>query len=124
LETLGEGLAAHAQSQDVDCKPRDFSCTVRDAEGALIGGATGNSIGCYTYIARLWVAESHRGNGIGRRLVRAAEAIAAKRNCRYVFLNTFRFQAGRFYGYQMLASIDSPDDPRLSRTFMIKTLER
>ena len=115
------------ESQGIDMTRRDFSCVARDGEGRLIGGATGNTIGCYTYIARLWVADSWRRRGIGRRLVEAAERIAADRNCRYVFLNTFGFQAGGFYercGYHLLAALENPDDPRLSRQFMVKTLTR
>ena len=127
FEALGKGLDEHAASLGIDMTRRDFSCVARDGAGRLIGGATGNTIGCYTYIARLWVADSWRRRGIGRRLVEAAERIAADRNCWYVFLNTFGFQAGGFYercGYHLLAALENPDDPRLSRQFMVKTLTR
>ena len=54
-------------------------------------------------IKYLWVKEYLRGQGTGKKLLWEAEKEAEKRNCKYVFLDTFSFQAPDFYkkyGYQ------------------------
>jgi ribosomal protein S18 acetylase RimI-like enzyme len=61
----------------------------------------------------LWVAERHRGAGLGARLLREAETIASEeRGCRAARLETWEFQAPRFYekqGYEVVCVI--PDYP-------------
>jgi ribosomal protein S18 acetylase RimI-like enzyme len=51
----------------------------------------------------LWVEESRRGSGLGRRLMLAAEREALVRRCAVVRVNTHTFQAPDFYralGYE------------------------
>jgi len=57
----------------------------------------------WMYVNLLWVSERHRGKGWGRSLMQTAEAEARKRGVRHVFLESFSFQAPKFYaklGYQ------------------------
>jgi len=59
------------------------------------------------------VHEDQRQRGIGRALVQALEAEAARRGCALVTLSTHTFQAPGFYtklGYQQVATI--PDYPQ------------
>jgi ribosomal protein S18 acetylase RimI-like enzyme len=56
----------------------------------------------------LWVAAERRGQGLGRRLVLAAEAAAIARGCRGAWLGTFDFQARGFYeqlGYAVFGEL-------------------
>ena len=75
----------------------------------LVGGAVGRRWGRCAEIQQLWVAESHRGGGIGSRLVRAFEARAAEHGVRHFYLETLSFQAPRFYealGYRRAYALD------------------
>ena len=80
----------------------------RDAENRIIGGLLANlQTGWkWMHVERLWVDESHRRAGIGRRLLEAAEKEAQQRGCLHVGTGTFEFQAQGFYekqGYSVYA---------------------
>lgn len=73
-------------------------------QGQLIAGLSGRSFGNWLLIDNLWVDSSLRGQGIGGQLLDEAEAIAIKRGCNQVLLDTLEFQAKPFYearGYQV-----------------------
>jgi ribosomal protein S18 acetylase RimI-like enzyme len=74
-----------------------LSCFVRDASGQVIGGAIGRRWGGLCELQQLWVAESHRGLGLGRSLVGEFERHAASRGCRSLYLETLSYQAPDFY---------------------------
>lgn len=60
-------------------------------------------------IETLWVEESLRHQGFGKRLMHLAEQEAKRRGCTEAILDTFSFQAKGFYeklGYEMFAQVD------------------
>ncbi|MBE9010976.1 putative N-acetylmannosamine-6-phosphate 2-epimerase, partial [Pseudanabaenaceae cyanobacterium LEGE 13415] len=60
-------------------------------------------------IETLWVEESLRHQGFGKRLMMLAEQEAKRRGCTEAILDTFSFQAKGFYeklGYEMFAQVD------------------
>jgi len=73
--------------------------------GELLAGLSGRTFGNWLLVDYLWVAEHCRGHGYGKGLMLEAEAIARKRGCRFVLLDTLDFQARPFYqqlGYQLV----------------------
>src|SRR3954471_13884012 len=64
---------------------------VRDGDGNIVGGIIGDTRWRWLYIAKLWVDESLRGQGVGRRLMEAAEEVGRSRGCTDVSLDTFDF---------------------------------
>jgi GNAT superfamily N-acetyltransferase len=102
---LGDSNDAAAPLHEV----RVLACFLRDAEGAVIGGAVGRRWGVCAELQQLWVRPDLRRQGLGARLVRAFEARAALHGCTTVYLETFSFQAPRLYaslGYHMRHTID------------------
>lgn len=77
--------------------------------GPVLGGLWGRSYWGWLFIELLFVPGDMRGRGVGRDLMRQAEAEAARRGCHGVWLDTFSFQARGFYerqGYAVLGRID------------------
>jgi len=103
---------------------RSLGCFLRGEDGALVAGLDGFTWGGYAMIEWLWVAESIRGEGTGRRLVEAAEREALARNCAIIRVNTHTFQAPAFYrklGYEQIGF--APDAPAgHGEAFFVKRL--
>lgn len=74
-----------------------LSCYLRDSNGGLIAGLDGFTWGGYGRIEFLWVEESHRGRGLGRRLMQAAIEEVRRRGASTIVLDTHTFQAPGFY---------------------------
>ena len=90
-----------------DAKP--VAILIRDEQDQIIGGITGWTYYGWLAISFLWLREDLRGQGLGTRLLQAAEAEGLARGCQYVELDTFSFQAPEFYfknGYETFAVLD------------------
>lgn len=90
---IGDFNDAQAALRDV----RPLRVFARDREGRVIGGALGRSWGISCELQQLWVHPDRRGKGAGSELLRCFEARAAERGCTLVYLDTFSFQAPKFY---------------------------
>lgn len=69
----------------------------RNNNGEIIGGLYGRSIWGTLEIKTFVVKTDNRNDGIGRKLITEAEKEAKNRNCRFISLDTFSFQAPEFY---------------------------
>jgi GNAT superfamily N-acetyltransferase len=81
---------------------------VRD-DNRIVAGICGNTWGGCADIRQFWVEESRRKQGLGTRLLAAAEREAQRRGCRQMLLMTFSFQAPAFYakhGFEIVAVVD------------------
>lgn len=94
---------------------------VRDGDGRIAAGIAGSTWGGGMEIRQLWVEEARRDQGLGSRLLAAAEREAMRRGCDQAFLSTFSFQAPRFYarrGYEVIAEMS--DYPRGHRNLVMR----
>ena len=82
---------------------------LRGEHGDVLGGALGQVWGGWLQVTHLWVAETVRGQGHGRRLMKAAESHARSRGAIGATLETHSFQARPFYerlGYEVFGTLD------------------
>jgi len=110
-------------------RPNDFhplAVLISDPDtGETLGGLWGWTSFSFLHIDLLYLPESLRGAGLGRRVMELAEAEAIQRGCSGAWLDTFSFQARGFYerlGYAVFGSIEDYP-PGHSRFFLKKTLE-
>ncbi len=93
---------------------------VRDEQRTIRAGLDGWTWGGSGEIRSLWVDMSLRGQGVGAKLMRAAEREARARGCSQLMLGSFSFQAPEFYralGYQVFAVLD--DHPQGHQLYML-----
>ena len=98
----------------------EFSAFLHDGHEALVAGIYGWVFGGTGEVALLWVREDKRGEGLGSRLLRAAEDHARAAGCAQMVIRTHSFQAPEFYrghGYVEAGAVN--DYPRGHRFYLL-----
>jgi GNAT superfamily N-acetyltransferase len=101
----------------------DLWIMARDENGLVHGGLKARIARSWLFVERLWVADSARGQGVGRQLMERAEDAARQRKCVGVYLDTFSFQAPGFYarlGYEEFGRV-AEFPPGYARIWLKKT---
>ncbi|WP_293935536.1 GNAT family N-acetyltransferase [Iodobacter sp.] len=117
-------LVEYNTSQAGPGNSRPLVITIADEDGKIVGGLWGYTGYEWLFTQLLLVPASHRGEGIGSKLLGMAEEEAISRSCTSAWLDTYEFQAKGFYermGYTCFAEL--PNYPTgYSRYFMKKSL--
>lgn len=88
---------------------RELTISFKDPKGKVVAGLNGHSDWGWLFVKLLWVSDGYRKSGLGTRLMKEAEAEAKRRKCKNVWLDTFSFQAPRFYeklGYRKFGELN------------------
>ena len=96
-QKIGELVRSYNRSKREAAESEPLNLYVEDDSGELLAGLVAETFGNWLEIEYLFVQEELRGQGIGSQLLQQVESEAKKRNCRYVFVNTYQFQAPAFY---------------------------
>jgi len=94
---LWRGLARFNQKTAGKYHYRRTVLTARSDSGRIVGGLILQSWWKESYIELLWLSERERRRGVGSELVAEAERRARRRGSKLLHLNTYSFQAPRFY---------------------------
>lgn len=123
-DVILRGLIGHNHAHAGPSGSRPLCMLIRDGAGETIGGLWGSTGYGWLFTELLFVPEGLRGQGVGTRLLTEAEGEARRRGCANAWLDTFEFQARRFYeglGYTVFGEL--PGYPAgFSRYFLKKTL--
>ena len=96
-QVIGDLIRSYNRSKREAAESEPLNLYVEDDSGELMAGLVAETFGNWLEIEYSFVKEDLRGQGIGSKLLQQAESEAKKRNYRYVFVNTYQFQAPAFY---------------------------
>lgn len=87
----------------------EINLAIKDKDGTVVGGLL--AVLCWNWIEVdiLWVDLAYRQKGVGTQLLNKIEKIALEKDCTFIKLNTFSFQAPNFYrknGYEQYALLE------------------
>jgi GNAT superfamily N-acetyltransferase len=123
-ELLWRGLIRYNRTQAGPLRYTRTVLSVRDANGKIAGGLILENYWKESYVELLWVSSKMRGRDLGTRLILEAEKRARRRGSKLLHLNTFSFQAPRFYeklGFRRFGALHgSPEGA--SRYFYVKRI--
>jgi GNAT superfamily N-acetyltransferase len=105
INIVRHGLRAYNRQYWGNTKNNPYLIKIQAEQGSVIGGAFFYVFGNWLEVEYVWIEETYRNKGIGKRLLKEVESIAKQEGCKKGCLNTFDFQARVFYekqGYKIV----------------------
>src|SRR3989344_178375 len=96
MAIISKGMLSHHASQGHPRKCKIFSILLKDKNNKLFGCVIVSFLWNGMEIKTLWIEETLRNQGWGKKLVEAVEKEAIKRECKVAYTNTFTWQAPEF----------------------------
>jgi GNAT superfamily N-acetyltransferase len=106
---VSEGLLDFNRTIIGDPEEHQVAVFVRGESGRVIGGLLGHVRWRWVYVAKLWLPDETRAQGIGTRVMREIEDYGRRRGCHGIYLDTFEYQALPFYeklGYEQFGVLE------------------
>lgn len=121
---IGRGVGDYNKQQAGDNNFQRLCFTLQGPGDEILGGVVAEIYWEWLYIDLLWVKAELRGRGYGHLLLETVEKKAQESGAKNAYLDTFSFQAPKFYeqhGYQVFGELhDFPTGHK--RFFMRKGL--
>jgi GNAT superfamily N-acetyltransferase len=121
LQTLDNGLLSEI-AKTAPLLNRQVALFLRDDDNRVLGGAIAGMFWSWMDLRFLWVDESVKGQGWGKKLLQAAEIEAKKNECLGITCDTASFQSLDFYlsqGFSIMAKLENRP-PRHSSYYLQK----
>jgi GNAT superfamily N-acetyltransferase len=118
IRAIESGLTAHATGLGLPTEWSPRWIIGRDEGEVVQAGVRFVLAFELLFVNWLWVADPYRKHGVGSRLMAGTEAAAREHGCRAAYLDTFTFQAPKFYerlGYREFGRLNDfpPDHSRI-----------
>jgi GNAT superfamily N-acetyltransferase len=117
-------LIAYNEAQVGPRNKKEFAFSVHSETGEFIGGLLGFTHWNHFFVSAIFVDQALRREGIGRELLKRAEALALEQGCDVIYLDTFDYQAPGFYeklGFKVFGTLEEyPTGHR--RFYLVKRL--
>jgi GNAT superfamily N-acetyltransferase len=97
MNAVVKGLGEFNREHTAGATPEYLLVTVRNEEGAVVGGLLGATYLGWLQVHAVWLPDALRGRKYGTALMDLAESEALRRGCTRAFLETLSFQALPFY---------------------------
>lgn len=114
---IRSGLREHNRSRYADPNAGQIVLAVHGPAQEVVAGLICDVAYGWLTVESLWVDTTHRGRGLGSRLLAAGEQQGRDRGCHGAHLTTYSFQAPEFYerhGYERFGELhDYPGDQSL-----------
>ena len=94
---LANLIRAYNRANREQSKNEPLNIYLEDEKGNLVAGMVAETFGNWLEIEYLYVSDSLRDEGLGSRILEMAENESRNRGCKYSFVDTFNFQAPKFY---------------------------
>ena len=94
---LANLIRAYNRANREQSKNEPLNIYLEDEKGNLVAGMVAETFGNWLEIEYLYVSDSLRNQGLGSRILEMAENESRNRGCKYSFVDTFNFQAQKFY---------------------------
>jgi GNAT superfamily N-acetyltransferase len=124
LRFLEDQIIQHNYAQTGADDGRALAIFLRGDPDEIIAGLSGYTWAGMCEIEFLWVRPDLQDQGLGRRLLHAAEQEARQRGCSIIILGSYSFQAPDFYrknGYKLVGQVDDCP-PKHSNYYFKKNL--
>ena len=96
-QELANLIRAYNRSKREPSKSEPLNIYLEDAQSNLKAGMVAETFGNWLEIEYLYVSDDLRGQGIGSKILKMSERESKERGCKYSFVDTFNFQAPKFY---------------------------
>lgn len=97
IESIYAGLSEFNRAYFPDLNEQSIACFIRDEDNKIVGGLTALILLESLHVHYLWLSNTIRGDGLGKKLMQTIEAEARLRGLKNIFLDTYTFQAPLFY---------------------------
>ena len=119
-------LIAYNEAQVGPRNKKEFAFSMHSETGEFIGGLLGFTHWNHFFVSAVFVDQRFRGEGIGSDLLKRAEAVALEQGCDTIYLDSFDYQAPRFYvklGFKVFGKLEDYP-PGHQRFYLVKRLRK
>ena len=88
IAIIDNGISEYNRLQGAEDTYTKLEILLRDHESKVVGGLLGGTIWGMLNIGILWIAEAHRHQGYGQKMMNAAEQAAFERGCHRAHVST------------------------------------
>ncbi|WP_025850892.1 GNAT family N-acetyltransferase [Paenibacillus ehimensis] len=111
--------------KNVDASFEFINFVVKNGSQEIIGGLFSRRFGEGIFIEMLWIDEGSRKLGLGSRLLQEIEQAGRRQDVKFIYLDTFSFQAPDFYskhGFEVFGTLEDFPVQGCKKYFLKKTL--
>ena len=122
-QKMSNSFIVYEKSHGIDVNYKPFAITISDENDIVCGVINAYTAFAEIYVDDMWVDQSARGKGYGRKLLQALEEHFKVKGFNNINLVTNAFQAPEFYkkcGYSVEFTRVNHKNPKLTKIFFVK----